>query len=102
MMATVVSAARPAVAVRSQAFAGLRPLPARSCKPMSFGAVRQSVRPARKAATVQASMVEVAQLAGEGGVIFGTAGVMFAITLVGLAVGFVLLRIESLAEEGKI
>ena len=46
--------------------------------------------------------VEVAQVAGEAGYIGGVAGVMFGITLVGLALGFVLLRVESLAEEGKI
>ncbi len=45
---------------------------------------------------------EIAQVAGEAGYIGGVAGVMFGITLVGLAIGFVLLRIESLAEEGKV
>ena len=42
------------------------------------------MRPARKAAVVvpQASAVEVAQLAGEAGYIFGVASVMFGITLV--------------------
>jgi len=33
--------------------------------------------------------------------IFHTAGVMFAITLTGLALGFVLLRVESLVEAGN-
>ena len=45
---------------------------------------------------------EVAQVAGEAGFIFGTSTVMFGITLVGLAVGFVLLRVESLVEDGEI
>ncbi|KAL4542035.1 hypothetical protein Ndes2526B_g06521 [Nannochloris sp. 'desiccata'] len=57
----------------------------------------------RNATTVQAfSGVEVAQIAGEAGFIGGVAGVMVGITLVGLAFGFILLRVESLAEEGKI
>jgi hypothetical protein len=33
--------------------------------------------------------------------IFKTAGVMFVITLAGLALGFVLLRVESLVEAGN-
>ena len=45
---------------------------------------------------------EVAKVAGEAGFIFGTSTVMFGITLVGLAVGFVLLRVESLVEDGEI
>jgi uncharacterized membrane protein len=57
----------------------------------------------RKAVVPQAmGAVEVAQVAGEAGFIGGVAGVMFGITLVGLAFGFILLRVESLAEEGKI
>lgn len=83
---------------------------------------------------MQASAVEVFQLADEGALIGGTAAVLFACTLVvsalaatrlrlicnsvpspcricqilvwtllqGLAVGFVLLRVEALVEEGKI
>ncbi|GAX83557.1 hypothetical protein CEUSTIGMA_g10982.t1 [Chlamydomonas eustigma] len=46
--------------------------------------------------------VEIAQLAGEAGFIAGTAFTMIGITLVGLAMGFVLLRVESLVEEGKL
>lgn len=58
---------------------------------------------ARKTSVVaNMGAVEVAQVAGEAGYIGGVAGVMFGITLVGLALGFVLLRVESLAEEGKI
>jgi len=57
----------------------------------------------RSATTVQAfSGMEVAQIAGEAGFIGGVAGVMVGITLVGLAIGFVILRVESLVEEGKI
>jgi hypothetical protein len=60
-------------------------------------------RPSRQQSlVVNMGAVEVAQVAGEAGYIGGVAGVMFGITLVGLALGFVLLRVESLAEEGKI
>ncbi|KAL3139796.1 hypothetical protein ABBQ38_004096 [Trebouxia sp. C0009 RCD-2024] len=65
----------------------------------------QSQRPARitrSGPAVQASAVEVFQLADEGSLIAGTAAVLFACTLVGLAIGFVLLRVEALVEEGKI
>jgi len=55
-----------------------------------------------KTTTQAVGAVEVAQIAGEAGYIGGVAGVMFGITLVGLAFGFILLRVESLAEEGKI
>lgn len=59
--------------------------------------------PARQQSIVaNMGAMEVAQVAGEAGYIGGVAGVMFGITLVGLALGFVLLRVESLAEEGKI
>jgi hypothetical protein len=72
------------------------------CRP-AFTARAPSMRPSNKK-TVVANMgaIEVAQVAGEAGYIGGVAGVMFGITLVGLALGFVLLRVESLAEEGKI
>merc|ERR1712056_119887 len=45
---------------------------------------------------------EIEQVANEAGFIVGVSGVMFSITLVGLALGLVLIRIESLVEEGKI
>ncbi|PRW56249.1 Cytochrome b6-f complex subunit chloroplastic [Chlorella sorokiniana] len=89
--------ARPAVALKPQQAFGARV------------AARPALLPARAArrATVQpkalAGLNEVAQLAeAEAGFIFGVSGVMVAITLIGLAFGFVLLRVESLAEEGKI
>lgn len=75
-----------------------------SYRPSSpFGVRAPAMRPSTKK-TVVANMgaVEVAQVAGEASYIGGVAGVMFGITLVGLALGFVLLRVESLAEEGKI
>lgn len=58
----------------------------------------------RQAAAVApaAVPVEAFQLAGEGGFIAGTAGLLFAMVLVGLALGFVLLRVESLVEDGMI
>ena len=63
----------------------------------------KDITPAKRQSLVaNMGAVEVAQVAGEAGYIGGVAGVMFGITLVGLALGFVLLRVESLAEEGKI
>ncbi|KAK9843890.1 hypothetical protein WJX84_006294 [Apatococcus fuscideae] len=49
-----------------------------------------------------AQAMEVCQIANEGAFIGGTAAVTFAIVLVGLAIGFVLLRVEALVEEGKL
>eukprot|EP01024_Parvocaulis_polyphysoides_P037018 TRINITY_DN328_c0_g2_i1.p3 TRINITY_DN328_c0_g2~~TRINITY_DN328_c0_g2_i1.p3 ORF type:complete len:137 (+),score=23.63 TRINITY_DN328_c0_g2_i1:59-469(+) len=63
---------------------------------------RTNLKGTRKSALQAVSYQEVAQLAGEAGMIAGTAAVMFAITLVGLALGFVLLRVEALVEEGKL
>lgn len=53
----------------------------------------QARRPAARQLTTRAMPVEVAQVAGEAGFIAGTAATMFGITLVGLALGFVLLRV---------
>ncbi|CAD7695778.1 unnamed protein product [Ostreobium quekettii] len=56
-----------------------------------------------KTALQSTNFIEVAQLAEvETGLIFKVAGILFGITLVGLAIGFVLLRVESLVEEKKI
>mmetsp|Transcript_20959 Transcript_20959/g.45863 ORF Transcript_20959/g.45863 Transcript_20959/m.45863 type:complete len:100 (-) Transcript_20959:691-990(-) len=67
-------------------------------------ALRKAAAPSPRMASGVATQagVEIAQLAGEAGFIAGTAFTMIGITLVGLAVGFVLLRVESLAEEGKL
>eukprot|EP00882_Tetradesmus_deserticola_P000349 GHRQ01000384.1.p2 GENE.GHRQ01000384.1~~GHRQ01000384.1.p2 ORF type:complete len:100 (+),score=42.12 GHRQ01000384.1:92-391(+) len=46
--------------------------------------------------------MEVAMVADEGAFIGGVALTMTAITLLGLAIGFVLLRVEGLVEEGKL
>jgi hypothetical protein len=46
--------------------------------------------------------MEIAQLADEGGFIAGVAGTMWAMTLVGLAIGFVLLRVEAAVESGDL
>lgn len=54
---------------------------------------RKSVRGG--AVKVNASMVEVAQIANQGAEIASIATTCFAITLVGLAIGFVLLRVEG-------
>ncbi len=57
----------------------------------------------RAAAPVQAlGAAEIMQVADEAGFIAGVTGTMMAMVLVGLAMGFVLLRVESLVEEGKI
>ncbi|PNH02031.1 Cytochrome b6-f complex subunit 7, chloroplastic [Tetrabaena socialis] len=45
---------------------------------------------------------ELAMIAGEASFITGTALTMVGMTLLGLAIGFVLLRVESLVESGKI
>ncbi|GBF98720.1 cytochrome b6-f complex subunit chloroplastic [Raphidocelis subcapitata] len=81
---------------------GARPVLPAVPKPAVRAARR--VAPASRAATVapKALPMEVAQVAGEAGFIGGVALTMAAITLVGLAIGFVLLRVESLAEEGKL
>lgn len=70
------------------------------CRRMSVYGPQQNANKAMTTTKMQA--VELAQVAGEAGFIGGVAGVMFGITLVGLAFGFILLRVESLAEEGKI
>ncbi|MEW5315297.1 MAG: hypothetical protein WDW38_006737 [Sanguina aurantia] len=54
--------------------------------------------PSRQVAT-KAVPVEVAQIAGEAAFIAGTAITMFSMTLVGLAIGFVLLRFEALTQQ---
>eukprot|EP01023_Acetabularia_acetabulum_P065909 TRINITY_DN879_c0_g3_i2.p3 TRINITY_DN879_c0_g3~~TRINITY_DN879_c0_g3_i2.p3 ORF type:complete len:105 (-),score=32.59 TRINITY_DN879_c0_g3_i2:275-589(-) len=63
---------------------------------------RRNMRGNKKTALQAVSSQEVAQLAGEAGMIAGTAAVMFAVTLIGLTLGFVLLRVEALVEEEKI
>merc|ERR1712130_611003 len=81
----------PAVQQRSTSRASQPQLPQRSI----------SVRPSRSVQT-QAVPQELYQVADLGGFISGTAATIFAMTLVGLAIGFVLLRFEALVEEGKI
>eukprot|EP00775_Hariotina_reticulata_P000777 gene777-1090_t len=71
-------------------------------------AARPAVRAAPKVAARRDAVVanavpmEVAMLADEGAFIGGVALTMTAITLLGLALGFVLLRVEGLVEEGKL
>merc|ERR1712039_687109 len=45
---------------------------------------------------------EVSKVVNEANYIVGVSAVMLSITLVGLTIGFVLLRVESLVEEGFI
>jgi len=62
-----------------------------------------TVRPSSKRSVkTHAVPMEVYEVADLGGFIGGTAATIFAMTLVGLAIGFVLLRFEALVEEGKI
>ncbi|KAI8474366.1 MAG: hypothetical protein J3K34DRAFT_408287 [Monoraphidium minutum] len=88
--------------------------PTRAAKPTHPAATKPVVRaaraaaPAARGATVAKALpidslpMEVAMVSGEAGFIAGVAAVMCAITLVGLAIGFVLLRVESLAEDGTL
>ncbi|KAG1664513.1 hypothetical protein FOA52_007777 [Chlamydomonas sp. UWO 241] len=73
---------------------------ARPVLSLNRAAVRKAAAgPAPKPRAVStAAAVEVAALAGEAGFIAGTAAVMIGITLLGLAVGFVLLRVEAVIE----
>lgn len=69
-------------------------LPSFSCSPTKL------VAGSRRAATTTASALPLAELAAVGPEIAETAVTCFAITLVGLAIGFVLLRVEA-AVEGE-
>lgn len=52
---------------------------------------------------LQASLMEIAQIAeADAGLIWGTAAISAACVMVGIAIGFVLLRLESLVEDGTI
>ncbi|GMH36839.1 hypothetical protein BSKO_04712 [Bryopsis sp. KO-2023] len=103
-MMTKASCSRPVAGLGR--FAGLRKDAGCMRKPEAqFSSVIRSVKPApgvRRSALQSTSFMEIAQVASEQSEIFGAAGIVFACTLVGLAAGFVLLRVESLVEEGKI
>ncbi|KAI3436850.1 hypothetical protein D9Q98_006260 [Chlorella vulgaris] len=104
-MSAICASARPvALATRTVVCAQQQTgLVSKPSSTRAFLPARSNARVQRRAAVQpQASAVEVAQLAGEAGFIFGVGGVMCGLTLIGLALGFVLLRVESLAEEGKI
>ncbi|KAF5835892.1 hypothetical protein DUNSADRAFT_6705 [Dunaliella salina] len=108
-MATMM---RTNLAAKATAVKSVAPLPQRTVSRLPVQKTMQkSSSPARSAVSSQAlpEVAEVAQgamplytTAGEAGFITGTALTMVAMTLVGLALGFVLLRVESLVEEGKI
>ncbi|KAG2446453.1 hypothetical protein HYH02_008445 [Chlamydomonas schloesseri] len=83
----------------------------RSSTTVRVAAARPAVRPTLRTAGQKAApsrgvatkaVNELAMIAGEAEFIAGTALTMVGMTLVGLAIGFVLLRVESLVEEGKI
>jgi len=88
---------------------GANSIPARvhrSPKASGFAAVKASVKSTRRSASAlqaTSSMEVVETITGLAGTledeVFRTAGVMYAITLVGLAVGFVLLRVEAFSED---
>ncbi|BDA40711.1 probable cytochrome b6-f complex subunit 7, chloroplastic [Coccomyxa sp. Obi] len=84
--------------------AGLRPqsAPLRSLQPALVAQPLARQAPAFRQNVKTAAAMEIYQVADELSYITGVAGVCFAITLVGLAVGFVLLRVEALTEEGKL
>ena len=69
-------------------------------KPFRLNARHELVAGSRRAATTTASALPLAELAAVGPEIAETAVTCFAITLVGLAIGFVLLRVEA-AIEGE-
>eukprot|EP00878_Enallax_costatus_P000540 GHUV01000635.1.p2 GENE.GHUV01000635.1~~GHUV01000635.1.p2 ORF type:complete len:120 (+),score=25.18 GHUV01000635.1:51-362(+) len=77
-------------------------------RPSLVAASRPVIRAAPKVAAkrdvivAKALPMEIAMIADEGAFIGGVALTMTAITLLGLAVGFVLLRFEGLVEEGKL
>ncbi|KAL4457938.1 hypothetical protein ABPG75_012803 [Micractinium tetrahymenae] len=100
--AVACTAARP-VAALAPAAKAQRVAISKPCVSRQFLAARPAPKAQRQAAVQTRALAEVAQLAEvEAGFIFGVSGVMVGITLIGLALGFVLLRVESLAEEGKI
>ncbi|QDZ18118.1 hypothetical protein HOP50_01g06220 [Chloropicon primus] len=79
---------------------------ARAKRPSLVSSKRNDVAGCRGGVAAQSmGLNEVALLAelpeSQVNEIFETAGVMFAITLTGLALGFVLLRVESLVEAGN-
>eukprot|EP00892_Ulva_mutabilis_P003564 jgi/Ulvmu1/157/UM001_0161.1 len=82
----------------------MKALPARAAFAQGSKKVSGSrqIQLARTSTVSQAAPVEVVQLANEAAFIGGVAGTMISMTLIGLAVGFVLLRFESLVEEGKL
>merc|ERR1712146_427400 len=63
------------------------------------GAVTTKALPESGVAVASAAAVEVAQLAVYENEIWQTAGIVFGCTLLGLSLGFVLLKVESLVEE---
>jgi len=98
-----------ALALKSATFCSAAASSSRSVsRPAQIAAPRPVVRAAPKTAARRDAVVskalpmEVAMVADEGAFIGGVALTMTAITLLGLAIGFVLLRVEGLVEEGKL
>eukprot|EP00240_Pyramimonas_obovata_P011237 CAMPEP_0118927698 /NCGR_PEP_ID=MMETSP1169-20130426/5118_1 /TAXON_ID=36882 /ORGANISM="Pyramimonas obovata, Strain CCMP722" /LENGTH=121 /DNA_ID=CAMNT_0006869521 /DNA_START=82 /DNA_END=447 /DNA_ORIENTATION=+ len=97
---------RSAAPARMMGMKSAKGLPALFVKPTSaqkFGAMARSARKVTSSRKVQtnASMVpmEVAEVANLSAEIAQTSVICFIITLVGLAVGFVLLRVEAIVES---
>merc|ERR1711966_120664 len=90
---------------RVVAMKGAAGLPALFSKPTAeqkFAAIAKSSRTvsSRRATALQASAsAEIFEVANIGAEIAQYASICFGITLVGLAVGFVLLRVEAITEE---
>eukprot|EP00232_Nephroselmis_pyriformis_P030674 CAMPEP_0182852406 /NCGR_PEP_ID=MMETSP0034_2-20130328/143_1 /TAXON_ID=156128 /ORGANISM="Nephroselmis pyriformis, Strain CCMP717" /LENGTH=125 /DNA_ID=CAMNT_0024983111 /DNA_START=26 /DNA_END=403 /DNA_ORIENTATION=- len=105
--ASASRAAKASVAGMGNTFSGLKAQ--NVCfgpKASGFAAVKASVKSTRRSASAlqaTSSMEVVETITGLAGTledeVFRTAGVMYAITLVGLAVGFVLLRVEAFSED---
>lgn len=73
---------------------------------VAFGRITRSLRRSsgKKCTALQStSFMEIAQIAeADAGLIWGAAAISAACVMVGIAMGFVLLRAESLVEDGTI
>ncbi|PNW76141.1 hypothetical protein CHLRE_12g546150v5 [Chlamydomonas reinhardtii] len=99
-MAMSIAARSACCGVAAPRSSTVRVAAARPAVRPSLRTAGQKAAPSRGVATKAVN--ELAMIAGEAEFIAGTALTMVGMTLVGLAIGFVLLRVESLVEEGKI
>lgn len=99
-MALALKSATICSAAASSSRSVSRPAKLAVSRPVARAAPKTAAK--RDAILAKALPMEVAMLADEGAFIGGVALTMTAITLLGLAIGFVLLRVEGLVEEGKL